>query len=374
MLRTIVLAFAAAVAFACSWDYPIWIPRSKSADPLYRFVKDSRAGYIDREGSVIVPPERMAFGNSGSAFHDGRLEIAASGGHYINAAGETVRDKNLEYGWDFSEGLAVAMRKGDNRWGYIDTSGEFVIAPRFAMSLNDSVDSFSDGLAKIRVRGKVGFIDRTGNLAIKPEFLRAGRFTDGMAWVISEGPCLYWTDGPCSSPVFVGNSERDTLTPCKFTYVDKAGRVITDDRFDAARDFSEGLAPVRMGTLWGFIDKSGALVIPPQFDDATPFSSSLARVRRNSLYGFVDKLGSLVIEAQFAHAGDFSDGLAPVNDADRRHWYIDRKGERAFPGEFAEASPFFKGLAHVKLLPRNPTDRQARFAYIDVSGRRVFEY
>jgi hypothetical protein len=315
-----------------------------------------------------------AFSNSGAEFHDGRLEIAASGGRYIDATGETVIDKNLDHGWDFSEGLAAAMRKGERLWGYIDPSGEFAISPRFETSPNGYVYPFSDGLALIQVKGKFGYIDRTGTFVIKPELPHAGHFSDGLAPVVVEGSCIYMTDGPCAGPELVGKPDADNLRSCKFTYIDRTGRVITDNRFDAGRDFSEGLAPVRMGTLWGFIDKSGALVIAPQFDDAKPFSSGLARVRRNSLYGFVDKLGSLVIEPQFAHAGDFSDGLAPVNDADRHHWYIDRKGERAFPGEFAEASPFFKGLAHVKLLPRNPTDRQRRFAYIDVTGRRVFEY
>jgi hypothetical protein len=46
------------------------------------------------------------------------------------------------------------MRKGENLWGYIDTSGEFVITPRFETTPNGYVHPFSDGLAMIEVKGK----------------------------------------------------------------------------------------------------------------------------------------------------------------------------------------------------------------------------
>jgi hypothetical protein len=38
---------------------------------------------------------------------------------------------------------------------------------------------------------------------------------------------------------------------------DKTGRIISPLQFDFGRDFSEGLAPVRIGKLWAFIDLSG---------------------------------------------------------------------------------------------------------------------
>lgn len=88
MLRSSVSVFAlAAVAFGCSWDYAIWIPRSRSADPLYRFVKNGKAGYIDGRGRILIPPKFPAYGNSGAEFHDGRLEIGASNGKYVDHTG-----------------------------------------------------------------------------------------------------------------------------------------------------------------------------------------------------------------------------------------------------------------------------------------------
>jgi len=370
MLRVVVCLTVLSVAFGCDADYLIWIPRSSTADPLYRFVKNGKAGYIDATGRVVVPPQLPLWGNYGSEFHNGLLEIAVSDGKYVDQSGKLVIDKDLYRGWDFSEGLAVAMRKDENLWGYIDTSGEFAISPRFHWSQSDYVWSFSDGFAKIKAHDRYGFIDHSGKFVIEPNLLDATDFHDGMARIVTEGPCVYFPEGPCGgfNPVSVASRNERASTPCKFSYIDKNGSVVTQARFDAARDFSEGLAPVRIGALWAFIDKAGSMAIPPRFDDAEPFHSGLSRVRVHGLYGYADRTGIVVVDPKYKYAEDFSEGFAVVGDG-FDYWYINDHGKQTVQGKFAAASPFFKGLAQVRL-----TDSPERFAYIDHSGHRVFTY
>lgn len=366
-MRLLACLVAASIVLGCDADYSIWIPRSSTADPLYRFIKNGKAGYIDASGHVAIPPKLTPNGNYGSEFHDGLLEVAVSDGKYVDRTGRLVIDKDLYRGWDFSEGLAVAMRKGEHLWGYIDTSGEFSISPRFESSLSDYVWSFADGMARIKVKDKYGFIDHSGAFMIKPQLLDASDFNDGMTRVVTEGPCFYLPDGPCGAfnPESVGGRSSGPSAPCKFTYIDKAGTVITKARFDFARDFSEGLAPIRIGERWGFIDKTGSIVATPKFDDAEPFHSGLSRIRMNGLYGYADRSGEIVVKPQYKYAESFSEGLAVVGD-DWGYWYIDQHGDQPFQGKFEVASPFFKGLADVRLSDG--------FAYIDKSGRIVFTY
>jgi hypothetical protein len=375
MLRVLLCALAANVVFACSWDFLIWIPRSKSADPLYRFVKNGKAGYIDGNGNIVIPPKLERYGNYGSEFHNGLLEIAVSSGRYMDRTGKIVIDRDLYRGWDFSEGLAVAMKKGESLWGYIDTSGSFVISPRFASSRTDYVYDFSDGLAVIEVKNKFGYIDHSGEFVIKPQFLDAMGFSDGMARVVTEGPCIYFPDGACGlvNPRLVGGEGGDDRPPCKFTYIDKTGEVVRRARFDNARNFSEGLAAVRVGALWGFIDKTGSFLITPRFEDAEPFSCGLSRIQVSGLYGYADKSGAIVVTPQYKYAETFSEGYAVVGDLAGRYWYVDQRRRQTIQGQFAAASPFFKGLAHVKLIAGKSTN-SVTFAYIDHSGRRVFTY
>lgn len=51
----------------------------------------------------------------------------------------------------------------------------------------------------------------------------------------------------------LGGETQTPLPPCQFTFVDKTGAQITTERYDYARDFSEGLAPVRVGGKWGYV-------------------------------------------------------------------------------------------------------------------------
>ncbi len=378
MVRFIGILALTASAFACSWSYPIWIPRSPSADALYRFEKDGKAGYIDETGKVVIPPTLELY-SSGGEFHDGLLEVSASDGKYIDRTGQVVVNPGLERGWDFSEGLAVAMKKGEKVWGFIGTDGEFHIQPRFATYPQGYVHSFSDGLAMIETEGRFGYVDHAGRFVIEPRFADGQSFSNGFARVVVEGPCTYIPDGPCG--VFnavtpgapkTGKAPTAKLEACRFSYIDKTGQLITAAKFDAARDFSEGLAPVRVGKVWGFIDKTGKVVIQPQFEDAERFFSGRARVRVGQAYGYIDKTGTMVIPPQFRFAEDFSQGFAVVNDGKGASWYIDDLGRKAFGEVFEAASPFFKGLAHVKLRPSRM--RTETYAYIDTIGRQVFTY
>lgn len=59
-----------------------------------------------------------------------------------------------------------------------------VIKPQF-----DSCYDFSEGLARIVLNGKRGFIDKTGKIVIKPHFDNCDSFREGLAHVIIDGKC-----------------------------------------------------------------------------------------------------------------------------------------------------------------------------------------
>jgi hypothetical protein len=356
------IGLVATGALACSWDYPIWIQRSKSADALYRFEKGEKAGFIDRSGKIVIPPVVKLGMNGDNEFREGVL-FADSG--YVDVTGKRLIELQHMILGSFSEGLAAARRETEQLWGYVDRSGKFAISPRFHMSATESVSAFADDRARIEVDGKNGYIDHSGQFVIAPQFAYADDFSDGIARVVDEGNCVYFFDSPCD--------KGDNPPTCKFSFIDKNGHFITQDRFDFARKFSEGLAPVQKDKRWGFLDKTGRLAIAFHYEDAQPFSNGLARVKQNGSYGYIDKQGKLVIPPWFEFAEDFAGGLAPVGNADEGYWYIDKTGQEALPHRYAIASPFFKGLAHVQLLDENeePSDT---FAYIDTTGRHVFEY
>ncbi len=366
----------ATLGLPCEWDYPIWAIRNRSADPLYRFVRDGKAGYIDSKGMVVIPPSFKVSSNAGGEFHDGRLMMD---GKYIDKNGRPVMDEPSRSA-DYSSGLAAAIRRGEAAWGFIDPSGKFAIAPGFPASPKAEAPSFQGGMAAVRVGDKVGYIGRTGEFVIQPRFLDGGDFHDGVARVVIDGPCALFREGPCPNWAAVPESAlgKRELPLCKYGYTDVNGRILSELRFDAARDFSEGLAPVRVEKLWGYLDKSGNLAIPARFDDAQPFSEGLARVREHDRWGYIDKTGAYVVRPAFEYAEEFHEGFAVVGnqtDGEDEYWYIGTNGEQALRLHYGAAGAFFHGLAHVRLLAvEDDVDERAMFAYIDTGGRVVFSY
>jgi hypothetical protein len=268
---------------------------------------------------------------------------------------------------DFSEGLAAAQPESpqqfNEKYGYIDRTGQMVIAARF-----DRAWEFSDGLARVQLNGKTGFIDRTGNFVIPAELSNATDFQEGRAAAILESCNIAGT--LCGGDHFAPGG--DPQGPhCRYAAIDRTGRPISDGRFDALGEFSQGLAAFREGDLWGYVDTSGRVVVTPRFEAAQSFSDGLAPVLKDKRWGFISRSGEFAINERFAYAESFSEGLALVGNS-QGQFYIRKDGKSAFAGTFEAASPFRFGLAHV-LIARTKAPL-GRFAYIDTKGRTVFSY
>jgi hypothetical protein len=365
-----------AVVQACEWSYTIWSIRSKPADPLFRFVRNGKAGYIDASGKVIIAASLPASDNSFGEFHEGLLAVKDDHGYrYVDRSGKVIFHSDAWLAFDFSEGFAPASQYAGfpddkfPKWGFIDRTGQFAVAPQYQW-----VDPFSEGLARVSVSSEVGttgYIDSHGQFVIPPRLTYGASFHEGRAAVIISGPCRITNGGSCARAAFQPTEPRATYD-CRYAFIDKRGEPISDLRFDDAEDFSEGLAPIRIGNQWGFVDLSGQIAIPPRFQSAELFSEGLAVVEEDGKKGFIDHTGNYVIRPQFEAADGFSEGFAVVSKSDGPGiWtsrFIDKTGKSAFPRAFPTASGFTYGLASVAL------DRKGTFAWIDKSGRPVFTY
>jgi hypothetical protein len=137
-----------------------------------------------------------------------------------------------EYFEDDQESTLFPVTKG--KVGYINKDGEIVIKPQF-----DSGTFFHEGLARIKIGDKWGYIDKAGEIAISPQFKsHKSRYNDLKTYpgVFSEGLASVGATG-------------------KMGYIDKTGRFVIKPQFDFVRGFSEGLAVVSIADKWGFIDK-----------------------------------------------------------------------------------------------------------------------
>lgn len=138
-----------------------------------------------------------------------------------------------------------------------------------------------------------------------------------------------------------------------------------DGEWEAAKDFSEGLAAVQTGGKWGFINTDGVLVIDPVYDGAFSFSEGLAAVRKGSRWGYIDKTGNTVIAFQYETTFAFSEGLAVYGEG-LYYGYINNKGEKVTSALYSEASSFREGVACVR--------KGSAYAFLDKNGTPLTEF
>lgn len=312
-------------------------------------------GYMDRTGRLVQPVY-----DSHGPFSDGLAAVSKDGKFgYIDTKGRTVVPLKYDLAYGFSDGAAL-VRQGDTKY-LIDRQGKVV----FEASRRDAPWPLSEGLLFVNVdagsipsarpglkpwHGRwVGFVDSTGRFVIDASENNIGKGTF------------------CRTGIFRGGHvrvERRTKKGYLYGFLSRSGQLTVPPQYRGAGDFSEGLAAVtlddrRDDPLWGYIDETGTLVIKPSFLGAGLFSEGLAPVKvlswvavprrtvastgkedereqssaltvvRKEKYGYVDRTGRMVITAWFDRAGEFSNGLARVNEGDA-YGFIDRAGKYAW--------------------------------------------
>jgi hypothetical protein len=266
---------------------------------------------------------------------------------------------------------------------------------------------FSNGLAKITVNGKAGFINTKGQVVVKTKLKDAGHFSENLA-------------------PFESNKG-------KWGYINNKGEVVIKPQFDWAITFHEGLALVQVGELWGYIDQSGKFIVEPKFEQASSFEEGFAVVgyydknyasttNQKSIgkwqLNFIDKTGKVKFSMPFdGISRNFNGGLAIVSRSlgysekyksiesetyiintngnelwKLNSWYVswfsddviivavgedekgkdiysfvDRNGNRKTDKNFSDISEFSEGLSGARV------SWEGKYGYIDKNGNFVIE-
>lgn len=280
---------------------------SEFHDGLAAASLNGKEGFIDKTGQWVISAQYEV----ARYFSDGLARVIVNNHFvYIDKTGSIVLDKDIgenaigdAY---FTEGLLpVSM---NDSIGYVDTTGKVVIPAQF-----DFGYEFHDGLALVEKGGKRFFIDRTGTVVIpnSSDYYFAVSFAEGMAR-IEKGASQYG-------------------------FIDKSGQVVIEPDFEYLSDFSEGLAAAEKGGKFGFIDKTGAWIIEPQFAYAGDFHNDMAMMRNDQFeWGYVNRQGEIVVPYSLSSADDFENGLAWI-ERDEEPYYINTSGEVVWSKAMAAA-------------------------------------
>jgi len=250
---------------------------------------------------------------------------------YIDTTGKEVIAPKYQFAGFFAEGMAFASLPG-GKMGYIDKTGNFVIPAKY-----DNASNFNEGFASVVEDEDWGVINTKGEMVIEPKYPNYIMFHDGMAKIKLERG-LFSTYG----------------------FINTKGDTVIYPKFEKVSEFSNGLCMASQdGSRYGYIDTKGNWVIKPKWDIGMvmkvnkeeifkdkDFSDGYVSVSENDKYGVMDKTGTMIIPAKFKMIGKFSNGLAPATK-DSLYGFINTKGEWVIKPKYIAAEQFSNGLAAV---------------------------
>lgn len=234
---------------------------------------NNKYGFIDLKGNIVIQP----IYDYAQDFSNGLAAVIKDKNHfYIDKHGQTkITLPDGVAAYSFSEEMAAVYYLEKARWGFIDKNGKIIIPPKFGNY--DGVPKFKNGLAKVYINDKYGYINKKGEYAIEPQYLDAEDFLDEYAIV------------------------RDFGANGKYKMIDLKGKVIKVLN-SYSRGFNEGLAlqgiPGKDGGHWWFVNEKWEKVIdlprglfPKQFSDGMAAVYSVPEGK----WGYINYKGEFVV-------------------------------------------------------------------------------
>lgn len=273
-------------------------------------------GLINKNGNVIFDFKYPQLGNASG----GLVWFGDSlGKGYKNLEGNTVINSDYQKAEDFSNGVARVKMKG--QYGLIDKSGKFVCRPKYI-----SIKAFNDhGLAKVKYGGdkqKAGYINNKGQLINSAPFKLLGEYQEDM----------------------VSFRLKD-----KYGFMNTDGDIVIDPIYSKVSSFSEGMAMVQQKGKCGYINLQGTQIIPCEFSKCLDFKEDKAVVYKGyKKAGLIDRDGKFIIKPGLNKLLSFEKGRGLVRENEYKFYYITDQA-RLYEGYYQKASTFKHGVAVVQI-------------------------
>ena len=288
---------------------------------------------------------------------------------FINQEGEFVIPPMYKEAENFSEGLAPVITNEGTK-GYINVENEWVL-----QLVADRLYSFVGELASFTRDRKEGIINQKGQITIEPIF-------DQIYGINRDGTVIGQSDGKMG----LYNSQGDVLIIPQYDYVstfaeelavvtkgendgfiNRKGEVIIDFNYASCTNFAEGFSVATLDhDTYGFIDKTGEFIIAPTYYQLFDFSEGLAafRLKTAGKWGFINQSNEVIIKPKFQSVSDFSEGISAVELKDS-YGYIDKQGKWIVKNIFSTADSFSNGLGLVTY--------EGEWGYLNRSGEWVYK-
>lgn len=296
---------------------------------------------------------------------------------YMDETGEEVIEAVYHLCYEFSKDSDLAfVMIDDKKGGYINKNNEFVIPPIYNFG-----NIFNFGLTSVLIDDNWIFIDENGNKLFDKEFLFAEGFTENKLARVqlkSQEPAFIDLEGNIvfkfpkkyePSSFFFSN----TLSTFKFNnkvgLFNSKGDIVLPAIYDEIIISKNGkLHAYRSNDKWGYLDDEGKIVIKAQYNSVGEFSTNdLTAVSYDDKFYVIDIYGNIEKELsdQIIWAGNFnSNNKLLVKLKDNEYAYIDIEDYSDIDNTYFFASQFHNGEAIVNEFEQ--------YKLLDIEGNTLF--
>lgn len=283
---------------------------------------------------------------------------------------------------------AYSIIGSSKKWGYIDSSGKFVIKPKY----DNASDFQANNIAIVSVNNKYGLIDRQGNSILVPIYDDITNYSEGYAvakkdsintLIDEKGKAIYsstsWiTDFKNGMCLISKNSNNKSL----YGFLDKNGSLKLNEQYLYAESFNGDKALVETAdNKYHLIDKSGNIVTTYNYNDLNSYSEDtiVYKDQSTNLKGYISSDGKVIINAKFSVADDFKDGfaIAAVSTGTYqppKYGLIDKNGNYVIKPDYTSITYLGQGLYSVTKAEDTTSAYYQPKAIINNSGTLLTDF
>ena len=104
----------------------------------------------------------------------------------------------------------------------------------------------------------------------------------------------------------------------KWGFIDKSGNLAVKMNYESVRNFVNKLAAVQENSKWGFIDEKGSVIIPAEYDIVFDFKETVTAVYKNNKWILINRQGDIVKQPDIDVFSGFENGLASITKQGRQ--------------------------------------------------------
>lgn len=148
----------------------------------------------------------------------------------------------------------------------------------------------------------------------------------------------------------------------KYGYMDSAGVVVIESKFDQAEQFTEGFGVVYLNNKAGVINEHGKFILQPKYETINPFKNGVATFVKNKKYGLLDTNVKIILKPKYQRISFQSQGIIGLQQDELWSFYSLNQKKVLNNQTYLSIGAFNEGLAMVQ-------DKETgKYGFINLTG------